>query len=220
MTMNRHWILHGVLVLAAIATAGWASQGAAASLDGQNVTITLQETGFSDAIDFVAVGAGNEIVGNTGSDIGAILFSNEFVDLSGLQVVYRIQGGGDSYTGPAPECAGAPGCSHWGSDASDARFLFSGLSFGTPGTVLNNVTLLATNVFGATVTDITASSFVLNFGAAGILNGAGGVPDLGTLTMNLEVAVVPLPATLPLFLAASFALGFLRRKISCNDGTS
>lgn len=220
MTKRRNWSLRLGFAVAALAAA-WSLDVNAFSLDGQNATVTLQETGFDDVSEVVSVGAGNEIVGNTGSEIGAILFSDEYVDLSGLQIVYRIQGGGGSYGGAAPECSGSPGCSLWGQDPDDARFLFSNLNFGVPGAFLNNVTLLSSSVFGATISDITADSFVLNFGSAGILNGTGGSPALGTLTMNLNVQAVPLPGTLPLLLTASIGfLGISRRRKANKDATS
>lgn len=184
-----------------------------ASLNGQSVTVTLQESGFSDAVDTVTAGPGGpQIVGNTGSDpIGSILFSAESVNLQDLQIVYHIEGGGGTYTGSASQCSGSPGCSLWSASPDDARFLFSGLSFGSPGTVLQNVVLSTTNVFGAQVADITANSFEVRFGLAGVLNGVGGNPALGTITLDLQTTVVPLPSSVLMMLGGLLLVSLFRR---------
>jgi len=193
------------------------------TMNTQAQTVTLLESGSPpfDATDVVTAGSGGpQIQGNTAPDpVGEILFQGESVNLHDLTIVYTIAGGGGPYTGSAPQCQGTPGCSYWDLAASDARFQFSNLNFGAPDAALQNVTLAASNVFGATVSDITANSFVLNFGDAGILNQSGGVADTGTLTMTLDVAQVPLPATLPLLLSAALGLGLLRRRRSCADAS-
>lgn len=183
------------------------------SLNGQDVTVTLQETGYSDVADTIMAGPGGpQIVGNTMDPIGSILFSHESVNVQDLQIVYNIQGGGGTYAGSAPECAGSPGCSLWSAAPDDARFLFSGLNFGTPNTVLASVSLTPTNVYGAQIEDVTATSFEVVFGSAGVLNGTGPNPALGTLTMNLqtEVSAVPEPASVALLLGGMLLLAWRR----------
>jgi hypothetical protein len=201
------------LILAILLLGGMPIVGAAATLDGHSLTVSLLETPYDPATETVTVGAGAEISGNTGTNVGSLLFSAESVDASGLKIVYTIEGGGGAYTGGAAGCALPASCSLWSAGPDDARFLFSGLNFGTPGTSLVGVNLTAAKVFGASISDVTADSFVLNFGSAGIING---VPPLGTLTMDLQVqtiTAVPLPAGLPLLLAGCTALGgFLRRR--------
>jgi hypothetical protein len=188
--------------------AGTLVQAATVSLNGQMLTVTLQESGFSDAVDTITAGPGGpQIVGNTSSDpIGNILLSAESVNVQNLQIIYNIQGGGGSYTGNAPQCSGAPGCSLWSPSADDARFLFSDLNFGSSGTILKGVTLTTINVFGVQVADITANSFEVIFGSAGVLNGTGGIPALGKITLDLQTGVAPVPLP-PSF--AMFAGGLL-----------
>ena len=186
--------LSGLLLASALAASAVAPAGAA-SLNGQAVTVTLQESGFPDVVDTVTAGPGGpQIVGNTPSDpIGSLLFSAESVNLQNLQIVYNIEGGGGVYTGTAPQCSGSPGCSLWSQAPDDARFLFSGLSFGSPSVILSAVSLTTSNVFGVQVADVTANSFEVIFGSAGVLNGTGGIPALGTITLDLQTTVAPVP---------------------------
>jgi hypothetical protein len=210
----------GIAAAVVAAQDSWAST---VSLDGQSITVTLSESGFPDAVDTITAGPGGpQILGNTSSDpIGSILQSSESVDVSGLQVVYQIKGGGGAYPGSAPQCGGSPGCSLWGVTADDARLLFSGLSFGSPGVSLKNVSLTTSNVFDVQLSDITPSSFLVTFGSAGILNHTDGTQDLGTITLNLTTATpVPLPPALPLLLGACLGFGFSMRKSTCADANS
>jgi PEP-CTERM motif len=173
------------------------------SLNGQTVTVSLLESGYSPAVDVVTAGPGGpQIVGNNFSDpIGSILFADESVNLQDLQIVYNMEGGGSPYTGGASQCSGALGCSLWGSIPDDARFQFSGLSFGSPGVILQSVSLTTNDVYGVQVADVTATSFEVIFGSAGVLNGINGVPALGTITLDLVTAAVPEPSTYVLMLA-------------------
>jgi len=193
----------------AAATSAQADPG---TLNGEPVTVTLLETGFDPVSQtFTAGPGGTQILGNAldpvADPVGYDLFASESVDAQALQIVYTIEGGGTGvYAGGAPACSGSPGCSLWG-DApyapDDARFLFSNLNFGSPGIILENVSLTPNNVFGASVADVTANSFELIFGSAGILNSEmQGQVALGTLTLDLqtEIAPVPLPSSLVMLL--------------------
>jgi len=200
------------------------------SLNGQGVTVAYMETlpsppaspGTTVSATDTAVIAGPggpQIVGNTPDAVGSNLFSTEWIDLHDLTITYRIAGGGGTYTGTEAQCQGSPGCTYWDSAASDARFEFSNLGFGAAGGALQNVMLSGSNVFGASVSDITPDSFLLTFGSAGILN-QNGAPDLGTLTMTLDVAQVPLPGSGMLLLTACSGLAFIARRRACNDVNS
>jgi len=184
-----------------------------ASLNGQPLTVTLLESGFLPAVDIITAGPGGpQIVGNTASDpIGSILFSAESVNVQNLQIVYSIEGGGAAYTGSAPQCSGSPGCSLWSTTADDARFLFSDLYFGSAGVILKSVSLTTNNVFGVQVADVTAASFEVIFGSAGVLSGTGGIPGLGTITLDLqtEVAPVPLPSSLVMLSGGLLLIAFV-----------
>jgi len=198
----------------------------AASLNGQPLTVTLLESLFLPAVDIITAGPGGpQIVGNTPSDqIGSILFSAESVNAQNLQIVYTIEGGGAAYTGSAPQCGVSPGCSLWGSSADDARFLFSGLNFGSTGVILESVSLTTNNVFGVQVADVTPTSFEVIFGSAGVLNGTGGIPALGTITLDLqtEVAPVPLPSSLVMLSGGLLLIAFVngRRRHFLNSARS
>ena len=98
-----------------MAASTWAHAGTA-SLNGEPLTVTLLETGAvpPSVADTITAGPGGpQIVGNTTDPIGSILFTNESVNVHDLQIVYNIQGGGGTYTGPATECVGLPGCTLW-----------------------------------------------------------------------------------------------------------
>jgi PEP-CTERM motif len=199
------------LVVMAVALMASIAAADAQTLDGQNITVTLLQTPYSPAIDTVTAGSGGpQIVGGDSSAIGGILFAgnpgqqSESIDLQGLSIVAVLEGGGGSYMGSESACSGAPGCSYWAGATSDARYEFSGLSFGTPNTVLTGVDIRASNIFGVpTVMDLTPTSFVVEFGAAGILNGTNGNLAISTLTMDLQtgVSAVPEPSTYALMLA-------------------
>jgi len=175
-----------------------------ASLNGQPLTVTLLETGAvpPSLVDTITAGPGGpQIVGNTPTDpIGNILFSAESVNVQNLQVVYNIEGGGGAYTGTAPQCGGLPGCTLWSAAPDDARFVFSDLNFGSTGVILESVSLTTHNVFGV-VADVTgANSFEMIFGSAGVLNAPVSGLALGTITVDLQTQVVPLPSSVVMLL--------------------
>jgi len=173
-----------------------------ASLNGQPLTVTLLESGFLPAVDIITAGPGGpQIVGNTTSDpIGSILFSAESVNVQNLQIVYNIEGGGGAYTGTAPQCGGSPGCSLWSAAPDDARFLFSDLNFGSTGVILKSVSLTTNHVFGVQWANVTADSFEVIFGSAGVLNSSVPGLALGTITVDLQTQVVPLPSSVVMLL--------------------
>jgi hypothetical protein len=205
-----------LLLIASAMAASTLAHAGTASLNGQPLTVTLLETGAVPpvSVDIITAGPGGpQIVGNTPSDpIGSILFSAESVNAQNLQIVYNIEGGGGAYTGTAPGCTGSSlGCSLWGSTADDARFLFSGLNFGSTGVILESVSLTTNNVFDVQVANVTADSFEVIFGSAGILNGTGGIPALGTITLDLQtgVAAVPLPSSVVMLLGGLLLIVFV-----------
>src|SRR5271168_2608532 len=116
----------------------------AQSLNGQDVTVTLTETllnttptqSFDPISDTVTAGLGGpQIVGNSGTtNLGnpstGVLQSGESVDLQNLDITAIVKGGGGAYSGSAAACSA--GCAYWDAASSNATFVFSGLSFGTP----------------------------------------------------------------------------------------
>jgi hypothetical protein len=61
------------------------------------------------------------------------------------------------------------------------------------------------------VANVTAASFEVIFGSAGILNGTGGIPALGTITLDLQtgVAAVPLPSSVVMLLGGLLLMVFV-----------
>jgi hypothetical protein len=164
--------------------------------------VTLVETGYSNDVDNVTAGPGGpQIVSNPSDPIGQWLFPGESVSLQNLQIVATLEGGGPYYSGgSAPsQCSAAPGCTLWGSVADNAQFQFSGLSFGSPNVILQNVLLTSSNVYGVQIADVTATSFDVIFGSAGFPNYNNG-PDFGTFTLDLQTTTVPLPSSLLMLL--------------------
>jgi hypothetical protein len=192
-----------VLLASAMAAGTWAHAGTA-SLNGQPLTVTLLEGVYLPAIDIITAGPGGpQIVGNAppSDQVGYLLFSNESVNVHDLQVVYNIEGGGAAYTGTAPQCGGLPGCSLWSTTGpDDARFVFSDLNFGSTGVILKSVSLTTHNVFGVTADVIGVNSFEMIFGSAGVLNAPGSGLALGTITVDLQTQVVPLPSSVVMLL--------------------
>ena len=199
------------ITLRAVITACLLSFAAAAqalpTLLGSNVTVSLLETGFPDASDTVTVTAAAEIVGNDpASNVGSLLFSDEFVDISALRIVYRIHGGGGAY-------AANPNYQLWGPTADDARLVFSGLNFQESGSFLADVLITMQDVvglsLGANGVAFTGNSLTLNFGSLGILAST----NIGTITLDLRVGHdspppnnVPEPGSLLLMVLGLFAL--------------
>jgi hypothetical protein len=195
----------------AMAAGTWAHAGTA-SLNGEPLTVTLLETGAvpPSVADTITAGPGGpQIKGNTADPIGSILFTNESVNVHDLQIVYNIQGGGGAYTGPAPECVGSPGCTLWSAAPDDARFVFSDLNFGSTGVILKSLSLTTHNVFGVTADVTGANSFEMIFGSAGVLNPVFSGFPLGTITVDLQTQVVPLPSSVVMLLGGLLLIVFV-----------
>jgi hypothetical protein len=174
------------LSVAAVMLAALTSpRSANASLIGYNATVTFVEPGNPDAVNVVTAGAGPEITPADGTDIGDnILLDGEFIDFGDFSIVYRVRGDG-------ADLSGHPGYQTTGFDP-DATYVFSGLTFGpTPYRItgvnvgLANVILVA---LGSEVT-FTDDSVSLRIGTLGVGQVAGG-PDLGTITLDLQVEPV------------------------------
>ena len=133
------------VLVATVLTALFATPAVQASLVGTDVTVTFKETGFSDVVDVVTVGAGNELQFGDGSAIDSadILLDGEFIDISepnpGMpQIVYNVRGDGDPHS---------PGFQTTGFGA-DARYVFSGLDV-MPGNI-GDVDIMLDNVIDNT----------------------------------------------------------------------
>ena len=176
---------------------------------------TLAEPGFPDEFDDdLAVAPGAEITPANSTNVGALFFDDEFVDLVSTAALtrldYRIQGGDD----PHPLNANYS-LTGWGAEAtlifSDLQFdvpaSFTGVTLSVDGSANNpRVIGLAGGMLMPGVDyffDPLAESLTIYLGGLGVLNGA---PPLGVLsfTFALEAddpqepppTAVPEPASL------------------------
>lgn len=153
-----------------------------------NFDVSLAEPGFSAETDAgLAVTGGVEINNANSTNVGALFFDDEFVDLTSTDaatsLAYSIQGGLDAH----PIAAG-----HSTSWQSGTTLLFSNFVLDQPGTLVS-VGVAVNNVVGAAggalvsgVDYVFTSSFLLlNIGSLGILEQAGQTP-LGLMTFQLD----------------------------------
>jgi hypothetical protein len=182
-----------VLLLLAAPGAAWAT------LIGQTITVTFSEAGFEDEVDSVLVGDGPEIVvGDSTSIGGSILNVGELIDVGALSVEFVIRGDGDTHS---------PGFQKAGFEA-DAHYVLSGLDFSP--FWIGDVSVTTDNIVGVALgSEVLFSDDSLTFivGTLGVGEIAG-APDLGTVTLDLELIPEPNPG---LLLAAALAgLGLVR----------
>lgn len=183
-----------------------------ASFVGLTPTVTYSESGFPDLVDNVTVvDPGVELAVGDGSAIGdGIMLDGEFIDIQGSSIVFRIRGDGPTYTGS--DCAT---CQTTGL-GPDAHYTLSGFDWGGTQSI-GGVTVSLSNIWGVALGSevfFSPNSISLNLGTLGV-GMVGGVSDLGTVTLNVAFAAVPLPAALPLFgtgLAALAGLTWRRRR--------
>jgi hypothetical protein len=145
------------------------------------VTVTFVEPGFTDEVDNVTVGAGSEIAQGDGSNIGDnILLGGEFIDIGDSSLVYRVRGDGPAHP--------TPGYSTTGFDPL-AYYLFE-FDFGASGDQIVSVAIVLQDVIGVALSSevfFTDDSLQLYVGTLGVLGDVLGGPDLGTITLNLEI---------------------------------
>ena len=145
----------------------------------------------------VAVIPGAEINNANGTNVGALLFDDEFVNITSTaaatSLVYMIQGGLDAH----PVAAGYS--TSW---QAGTTLLFSNFVLDNPGT-LASVGVTVNKVVGAAGGSLvngvdylfTTNSLLLNIGLLGIFE--GGQTPLGLLTFNLEFVADEPPNPVP-----------------------
>jgi hypothetical protein len=185
--------LLGMLLLLAAPGAAWAT------LIGQTVTVTFSEAGFEDEVDPAIVGDGPEIVFDDTTNIGgSILNVGELIDVGALSVEFVIRGDGDVHS-PGFQTAGF---------GADARYVLSGLDFSP--FWIGGVIVTTENIVGVALGSevlFSADSLTLIVGTLGVGEIAE-APDLGTVTLDLELIPEPNPG---LLLGAALAgLGLIR----------
>ena len=149
--------------------------------------VAMMQPGESVVVDAgLAVGAGAEVNNVNGTNYGALLFDDEFIDVtsdaSATSLLYQIQGG----LNPHPVDAAYSTSWPFGS-----AILFYNFVLDQPGT-LASVGVSVNNVIGAAGGPLVYPDFLftpfslqLNFGQFGILEQAGQLP-LGQMTFELN----------------------------------
>jgi hypothetical protein len=169
-----------------------------ASLIGQTPSVRLTDGASLDVLDSVLAGAGPELTPGDGSNIGALLLPNEWIDFGDFTIEIALE-------------EGAPG----GSTGYPAgtRYLFSDLFFGDPLSVISGVDVALDNVSGVALgseVSFTQHSVTLFIDTLVI----GEIPnavDVGRVTLSLDVVLIPEPGTLALVGLGLAALSLRRR---------
>ncbi|HME69036.1 MAG TPA: PEP-CTERM sorting domain-containing protein [Myxococcota bacterium] len=168
---------------------------ARSTLIGQTIGVSLTNGGsLSLSQNVVVVSPGAEIVPGDGSPIGGVLLPTESVDLGTQSIALSLEEG-------AP--GGATGY------PSGTHFTFSNLVFFGELTQIVGIHVTTTNLINLGAVTFTGDSVTVPVDSVRI----GDIPgiDVGSLTIALDVVVVPEPATGALVAAGIAVLGCARR---------
>lgn len=176
-----------------------------ASLIGDTVEVGFPSEGETDT---VTVNSGFEIVPDDGSYLGSVYLAlDEYVDIGESSISLHVLSGG---TDPdEPNAIVIDGREYLPSGYLQGdQLTFSDLDFsGIPDAVLTGVTISLLNIVNLELgTDVffTADSVTLNLDRFLIEFTNSGVPDYGTITLNLQfdtATPVPLPGSLILLMS-------------------
>ena len=172
-----------------------APHAARSTLIGQSVGVSLTNGGaLSLSQDVLVVNPGPEIRPGDGSPIGGVLLPTESVDIGPQSLVLSLEEGAPS---------GATGY------PSGTDFTFSNLVFFDEPTQIVGIHVTTTNLTNLGAISFTGDSVMVPVDSIRI----GDIPgiDVGSLTIALDVVVVPEPATCTLVAAGIVVLGCARQ---------
>ena len=165
------------------------------TLIGQTVGVSLTDGSTLSHTQNVVVSTGAEIKPGDGSPIGGVLLPTESVDIAAQSITLSLEEG-------APGGAtGYPNGTH---------FTFSNLVFSDEPTEIVGIHMMTTNLTNLTGVTFTGNSVTVPVDAVKIGDIPGGI-DVGSLTIALDVMVVPEPSTGVLVVAGLVALGCANR---------
>jgi hypothetical protein len=171
-----------------------------ALLLGTSVNVSFNSTVNPTAADTVTVTPNQEIIGEPAPpqpimDIGVnTLFLGEFIDITDTSIIYHLMGGGLALSNNSNYLS--PGF------ASGDFFKFDNLIYlANPNNAISSVGIILNNVINVDLTNdvsFTAHSVQLNLDRLGVFFVNDGLPDFGTITLNLQFqSVNPPPPQVP-----------------------
>ncbi len=230
MSMKRfHGILASLVCIIGLNPASATAADEPGNLLDYLYTVTFIEPGFTDVVNPLFTptsGDPHDIFRFDGSPIGnGVMLSGESIDIEPLSIAFTLRGDGSTYplnlayqtTGFDPEARyrielfesdGGGGVIPLASDR---------LVLGPAGVEVNQSsgTPSLDTILGVELGDelVIGDNFIeLTVGTLGVLEDFGN-DDLGTLTVNLEAVVIPVPAALPLMACGLAVFGlFIRKK--------
>src|SRR5215472_742603 len=155
------------------------------TLSGQTVGVSLTDGSTLSHTQNVVVSTSAEINPGDGSPIGGVLLPTESVDIAAQSITLSLEEGA---------LGGATGY------PSGTHFTFSNLVFSDEPTEIVGIHVMTTNLTNLTGVTFTGNSVTVPVDAVKIGDIPGGI-DVGSLTVALDMMVVPEPSTGALVIA-------------------
>ena len=179
---------------------------AALIFTGQSLDITFSEPGFADLSDSVIAGTGPELVADVTSTSEIERFAMidfESIDIGETSILFTLRGDGNDFAtidNILYQDTGTRSGASYIVALSSAPFIIDSVSIAET----NNVVNLAAS-------DVNLIDGQIQFDISNLAIGTvTGGPDLGTI--RLDVALIPLPAALPLMLTGLGGLYLVGRR--------